>query len=448
VGYIDTSNMPLHMPVPGSREPAQIALLNENCVVIDAHDHTTGKGLAMGRMRSGLNANRPAAGSAGNVYFATDTGRFYVDTGTAWVGFITEGGSATVTGWTLVDPVIRDTLSFGPEGSGTIDATLARTGAGALRVDTLLGVGVNPAAWRSDLRALQVGQVTALMDDGVAGAYFASNTYWDAAGNKALKAGDGAILLLGAGALSYSTAPPVAAGAAQTFTTRLALAQTGELTNSLAGGAIVTTGPGNGTNARLGSSASGSALELYGTSVLPFSNGGIPLGVAGWPWSAVYTTSGTVQPSSAAVKEDITPLDPVACYEAAKAVRWYDFRYQPPVYTEPEPPPDIAYDASDSNEVKAEKKVLRDAFLDESGATHARMVVETAPARHQRGFVFAPVGEAKDDLGETLAPVPDLFGLDDRESTTPQADLATLGCAMQEIIRRLEALEASGATSA
>ena len=132
MAYIDTENMPLHMPVPGSREPAQIALLNENCVTLSNHDHTNGKGLAIGRLRSGLEANRPAAGSAGNVYFATDTGRFYVDTGTAWVQFITEGGQATVTGWTLIDPVIRDTLQWGPEGSGTIDATLTRTGPGDL----------------------------------------------------------------------------------------------------------------------------------------------------------------------------------------------------------------------------------------------------------------------------------------------------------------------------
>ena len=79
------------------------------------------------------------------------------------------------------------------------------------------------------------------------------------------------------------------------------------------------------------------------------------------------------------------------------------------------------------------------------------MVAETTPARHQRGFVFPTDGaggaEAKDELGGALPPVPDLFGLSDLQSTTPQADLATLGCAMQEIIRRLESLEANGATA-
>ena len=69
------------------------------------------------------------------------------------------------------------------------------------------------------------------------------------------------------------------------------------------------------------------------------------------------------------------------------------------------------------------------------------MVAETAPARHQRGFVFPAGAEARTRRGAPLPPVPDLFGLSDRESTTPQADLATLGCALQEVIRRLEALE-------
>ena len=126
-------------------------------------------------------------------------------------------------------------------------------------------------------------------------------------------------------------------------------------------------------------------------------------------------------------------------------MRWYEFAYTPPVYTEPEPPPDIAYDAADDNETKAEKKAARDEAEAQAKAAHLKMVAETAPARHQRGFVFPDGAEAKDEAGGALPPVPDLFGLSDRASTTPQADLATLGCAMQEIIRRLETLEAAQA---
>lgn len=160
MAYTDTANIPLHMPVPGSKEPAQIALLNENCVTLSTHDHTTGKALAIGRMRSGLAANRPAAGSAGNVYFSTDTGVFNVDTGTAWVQFLTSGGQATVTGWTLIDPIVRDTINWGPEGSGTIDATLTRSAAG---VWDFAGTGAKAwASFRSSgsVGAARVGQPT------------------------------------------------------------------------------------------------------------------------------------------------------------------------------------------------------------------------------------------------------------------------------------------------
>jgi len=182
VAYIDTTNMPLHMPVPGTREPAQIALLNENCSVIDGHDHTTGKGIAMGRLRSGLATNRPAAGSAGNVYFSTDTGVFNVDTGTAWVQFLTSGGQATVTGWTLIDPIVRDTIQWGPEGSGTIDATLTRTAAGTLE----LGGGAGATrAWLSlrspsSTGAMRLGQPVSPTQAGWMGA----NTDYDVAAAK------------------------------------------------------------------------------------------------------------------------------------------------------------------------------------------------------------------------------------------------------------------------
>ena len=148
------------------------------------------------------------------------------------------------------------------------------------------------------------------------------------------------------------------------------------------------------------------------------------------------------------MKEGITPLSPAACYQAAKDVRWYEYAYLPPAYTPPEPPPDIAYDATDDNETKAEKKTARDDAEAKAKAAHLKMVAETAPARHQRGFVFPAGASAKDEAGGALPPVPDLFGLSDRQSTTPQADLATLGAALQYLITKVESLEAQiGATA-
>lgn len=243
MAYIDTENLPLHMPVPGTREPAQIALLNENCVTLSNHDHTTGKGLAIGRLRSGTEANRPAASTPGNVYFATDTGRFFVDTGTAWVEFITSGGQATVTGWTLVDPIIRDTLQFGPEGGAGVDASLSRVAALALQTDSKFGVGVTPdPQWGPNLRIVQFGSAGALV--GYSGTeaeevQFTGNSV-GRADNKQyaiLPNSPANRLRLSQGALIFESAPAVAAGLEQTFTTRLSSGITGTLTIASAPGA-------------------------------------------------------------------------------------------------------------------------------------------------------------------------------------------------------------------
>lgn len=234
MAYIDTTNMPLHMPVPGTREPAQIALLNENCVVIDAHDHGTGKGLAIGRLRSGLAINRPAAGTPGNIYFSTDTGIFNVDTGTAWVQFLTSGGQATVTGWTLIDPIIRDTLQFGPEGSAAIDAAITRPAANQLRTDNRWGFGVTPvAAQHPDWASVQIGRAMLLRADTTANAVtgvWAANSYYDADGKgHAIVAGSAFQHVLSATNWAVYTAASVAAGAEQVMTARLTMDQAGGL---------------------------------------------------------------------------------------------------------------------------------------------------------------------------------------------------------------------------
>ena len=186
--------------------------------------------------------------------------------------------------------------------------------------------------------------------------------------------------------------------------------------------------------------ADGAALELDASSnvVAPARANALSLGNTSYPWTTVHATTGTIQPSAQEAKEALTPLDPQACLQAVKDVVWYDFRYQPPAFTPPAPAPEVAYDASDSNEVKAEKKAARDEA--EAGAleAHARMLAETAPARHQRGFVF-PAAQPR--AGEEPLPqVPLLFGLDDRASVAPQADLATIGCGLQALIAQVEGL--------
>jgi hypothetical protein len=554
MAYTDTPNMPLHMPTPGTKEPAQISLLNENCVVLSNHDHTTGKGLAMGRLRSGLAANRPAAGSAGNVYFSTDTGIFNVDTGTAWVQFLTSGGQATVTGWTLIDPIIRDTLQFGPEGSGTIDASIIRTAANSFQVNNNVGLGVAPGAWRSDLRALQYGSAAAVMADsgpGIAN-YLLSNVLWGAT-RKAITNNPGAILQFdGTSGLLFLNAPAVAAGADQTFTTRMTLDPAGNMSLGgappawrsdlkaihLGGGGSVYGQLGNG-NAYIGQntyiSAAGNYTSLYAAaaSELSFTGGGMSfrtapsvaagatqtftsrftvdangtlgvvaaggqpifvlngngqnrvvadgngniypsvtaatnLGLGGNAWATVVTRNvqsdsnlymrGTgslicsmSQPyfnpesdagqnlgypnsgrwanlyiyyaptigSHADMKENFAPLDPTACVEAVLGTDWisYDYKQQPP--------PERREDEDDE---------AYQARLDE----HQKMLADTDFSRHQKGYA----------LGHPEYKVADLFGTSDRANRSDGADLGVIACALQDALRRLAALEARDGNAA
>jgi hypothetical protein len=339
------------------------------------------------------------------------------------------------------DAIVRDALYFGEQGSaGAADASIARTGAGALRVDNNLGVGVTPAAWAAGYIGLHIGREAVLMGAGSAPtAKLMGNSYYDGTAFKALATGPATRLEVESGAFSVATAPSVAAGAAQTFTARASIAPTGTLTltpdaatNSLVWG-NGRLGPGNGAAPRVFSGA-GQHLELYGESgsVTPNGDGGNNMGAPSVRWGTVYAITGTISTSSQEYKEGITPLDPAACYQAAKDVRWYEYAYLPPAYTEPP-------------ETEGQEPEERERQVDEGRAAHARMLVETAPARHQRGFVFPAGADTKDELGGALPPVPDLFGLSDRQSTTPQADLATLGCALQEVIRRLETLEGAPA---
>lgn len=132
MAYITTDYMPLKMPVPGSREPAQIALLNENSQVLAAHTHATGGGLPVSVLRSGLSANRPAPAQAGSFYFGTDSATASVSNGTAWVDFVTSGSGNI----TLLDPIVRDAIRFAAEGTALPDTILQRSGANTLLLNS------------------------------------------------------------------------------------------------------------------------------------------------------------------------------------------------------------------------------------------------------------------------------------------------------------------------
>lgn len=142
-------------------------------------------------------------------------------------------GSKAFTGLVAMNAnaIVRNTLYFGAQPAGAADVTLARTGVGALRLDTNLGVGVAPAAWRSDVRVVQLGQAGALVA-GNASPYtqVSDNTYND--GTKAtplVGSQPASILQVSGGGMSVATAPGVALAGSQAFTTRLTLDNAGNL---------------------------------------------------------------------------------------------------------------------------------------------------------------------------------------------------------------------------
>jgi len=130
--------------------------------------------------------------------------------------------------WTT-DVDINTGLTF----AGDATAKLSRPSTGALRVDTNLGVGVNPDAWAAGYTGLQLGSTGALMANSPAGAggfYLLNNSYYD--GNfKARYTGTGVYLaLFGDGTFGVAKAASVAAGAIQSFAQRLNINASGTLT--------------------------------------------------------------------------------------------------------------------------------------------------------------------------------------------------------------------------
>jgi len=150
-------------------------------------------------------------------------------------------------------------------------------------------------------------------------------------------------------------------------------------------------------------------------------------------WQTIYVMSAPVVGSSADLKEDIKPLDPAACVASVLETDWVKYTYKAPVFTAPEPTAETAYDEHDSNEVKAEKKAKRDAEEEASRAAHAKMVVETAVGRRQKGYVLSSPDHK---VGAE-------FGLPDRMNRSDGADLAVVACALQNALTRIAQLEAA-----
>lgn len=351
---------------------------------------------------------------------------------------------------------------------------------GVLQVNANVGVGRAPDAWGTNFKAISLGvggSVSATVP--YSGVALNANSYADSGGlNRAVRAGDASTRLLVEDTVRIFTAPAVAAGAQQTFTTRVTVAQTGTVTINpdiatkakglLSAGAVeaqtVFTRAGGdaliGWGNNSGSGPSGGWLigmpgMGYGLSDSRLYIGwGLQIAVGGQyitcdpdnyhllgltptnRFQSVAAVNGTIQTSALAMKEAVTPLDPVACYQAVKDVRWYDFTYLAPDF----PGEDFLAPTVERLGLEGAE---RTGFIDAERAQHAERQTKTAFMRHQRGYVLPALDAEGKSAVEGYEAVPTLFGLDDRQSTNTQADLATLGCALQEVIRRLEALEAA-----
>jgi hypothetical protein len=454
-------------------------------------------------------------------------------------------GSKPFTGQVALngDAIIRNTLYFGAKPAGAADVTVARTGAGALRVDNNLGVGVNPAAWGPSYRSLHIGNVGSLAADSTAqNVILGENYYFDGTNNRALTANAAALVSVALGQVQVMTAPAVAAGATQTFKTRLTVNPAGALivnspgvtwggTDTLSrismGAGAVLTAPDNaqhfniytnttydGTNVTPVVSGSGYPTQLHmnglqGGFVVFISNvpvnpgditpfiqsftvdanrsvtinnkGGTPtitnasgdirivsaqfvnfsaLGADRWQVqhgglypvtdnsyvfgggvnraTAVYAVNGAIQTSVASMKEAFAPLDPAACVQAVLETDWVSFSYLPPAYVEPTEPTEKSLARAMVEGVagvEPMETVPWTATLEATKAGYAKMVKDTEPARHQKGYVLQSPDHKTHDL----------FGLSDRQSANASSDLAVVACALQDALKRIATLEGARA---
>jgi hypothetical protein len=344
-------------------------------------------------------------------------------------------GSKPFTGQVTMqaDAIIRDALYFGQQGTALApDVTLTRTGAGALRVDTHLGVGVNPATWDAGLVALQVGAGASLSGTATTATLrFASNNRVSGGVNVGALTGGASVLIMDGPNTTLYNAASVAAGATQTMTQRLAVGGTGTLTLSpdASTPALSAAGPilpsadftqtlGSPTlrwgQAYLYQISSGPGANLFlsapnGMSVIPGVDAQNNFGIGSNRWAAVYAVAGTIQTSSQEFKEGITPLSPERAMQAVRDTEAVTFDYVAPTRG-PE-----WYDLPDDPE-------QAEALLQQR-LTAAPL---EAAARHQSGFVAEQCDE--------------LFLVGEGQ-TSPGNSVGVLIAALQHIDSRLAALE-------
>jgi hypothetical protein len=144
------------------------------------------------------------------------------------------------------------------------------------------------------------------------------------------------------------------------------------------------------------------------------------LGYPSSRWIGGYIVNPMTVGSSLDLKENIAPLDPDACVASVLVTDWISYDYKP----HNKAPHGVEDDDPE-----------RDAKIEAHDAAYAKSVEETAFSRSQKGYV----------LNSPDHKVGDLFGLSDRMSRSDGADIGVLGCALQQALQRIAALEAKNA---
>jgi hypothetical protein len=153
-------------------------------------------------------------------------------------------------------------------------------------------------------------------------------------------------------------------------------------------------------------------LSASSNYVIPNTDNGQHFGHPAVRWIIGYFVQAPAIGSSLDLKQDISPLDPAACVASVLGTDWVDYTYKPMA------PPERAEETSDED-----WETQQQAYL--------TMVADTASSRRQKGYVL----DSPDHR------VGDLFGLPDRKNRSDGADLAVVACALQDVLRRLAALE-------
>jgi hypothetical protein len=179
---MSTTTLNMGMTKPALNELADVAVINTNMDLVDVHDHATNsRGVAVKRVASGLAAVRPAAVTAGQIYFATDTGRLSLDSGSTWTDVPGDATSDTLTNKTLSDPKVTGQVTIGT-GVQSLPAVATNTGLWRYYKASTSAMTITPATgealWAPGLTAASAANATYSSPAGESTGWYCNGTNW------------------------------------------------------------------------------------------------------------------------------------------------------------------------------------------------------------------------------------------------------------------------------